>query len=566
MPASFVIGGNMKKSLVNRLCAFILSFVVLIGSCIVSVLPVHAAALPEIPALVNYILTAVGAVNIADSVVGKVSGQNLLTALSDVVQACLNDGSIYISASGDYVFNSESTAAIYETLLSDDNIDAKVISNFPNWRTYNDLGWNNLYINSDFIEYVNNFILLNDVSLLCFMQQVGSNVITACYIYDVDDYSYFLMDRVGSEVKLIPYNNNGRVSNVTANVVWSNFSGSSGTFNVSTFTDESNAIRTTLYDRSNVLESTFLSFPVSSFEYRSSVYPAFCYCNRSIVVCSNVTAGSLLYNKNSEIIYNNYYDIIPSVSETVINENNWENIYNSYVTNVNNEYQQIYESNGNVTADEIREILKDIGDRIDDIISDAGGEIIENLDDILTWLSRIYDRLDEIRLATGDNADVLAALDSLSETLNGVKADTVYLARVYALLGDILDKMGDGGSGRGYPDIVNKLPDVDNTNIMNYISTGQVIASTLQTVIPFAFVPMMQGLLHSLSAEPVTPRWEIPFTLQNQFVNVDDVVIIDFGQFEILRQIFNSLIMIGFIIWLIWFTFYLTDIIGNMLF
>lgn len=549
----------MKKSFLNRFYAVVLSLVLLFGSCLVPSFSSYAVEPLTALKIAQYFLTVTGLVNFGDGLVERVTDEQL-HSLEDVINACLSDGSIYVSSNGDYVFNSASTKAIYEELTNDASIDAKIVSNFSVWNNV----INTNYVNSTFFQQVSDARLNFSSYLELFIQYSNSSSFYTDYvILDASDVSYFNSSLYsGRFVGLTFFNSNGSAKyGVSSYSTKCTYESSGGSFsnnnlrasNLNFLQCNENLTYQILYD----------DFPVV---FYNDVIHCF-YSNRSVVVaCNNSSAGSTLVNKSSGIIYNNYYDIIPSVSQTVIEENNWENIYNSYVTNVNNEYQQIYETNGSVTAEEIRAILKDLGDRIDEIISDAGGEIIENLDDILTWLSRIYDRLDEIKNASGDNADVIAAIESVNDNLDLIKGDTLYLARLYALLGDILDKMNRGGSGRGYPDIVLDLPDIDNTNIMDYISTGQVIASTLETVLPFAYVPMLEQLLLSLSAEPVTPHWEIPFKIENSFVTIDETIVIDFEQFNTLRLVLNSLIMIGFLIFLIWFTFYLTDIVGNMLF
>lgn len=567
MPCHFFEkGGFMKKSLLNRLYAILLSFGIL--ACSVLSVPALSVCASDPVSWVNlarYILTVSGVVDIASDAVNGITGGKL-DDLVDALKAAWNGGNLYIDSNGDYVFNNESSADIYEVLTSMSSADARVVSSFPDVAA-NSEGYNPLYFSPQFIQNYDNFKLNHPYYLVFFTQHTTSSnsIVSYCGIVDISNVAFFTL-RDGSYMYF--YSASGSSINVVGSFFDCTYYPSTDSFsNSGPASRSNNSLALSPSGSSFNQEFFYFNFPSFSYDYNGYNVCAKYKASRSIVVSKSSVYGQSLYEKNSGVVYYNTYNTIPSVSSDVITNNNWENIYNSYVTNVNNEYQQIYETNGSVTAEELREILKSIGDRIDEIINDAGGEIIENLDDILIWLSRIYDRLDEIKNASGDNADVIEAIESVNDNLDLIKGDTLYLARLYALLGDILDKMNNsGGSGRGYPDIVLDLPDIDNTNIMDYISTGQVIASTLETVLPFAYVPMLEQLLLSLSAEPVTPHWEIPFKIENSFVSIDETIVIDLDQFNSLRLVLNSLIMIGFLIFLIWFTFYLTDIVGNMLF
>lgn len=555
---------KIKKKIVKRVIAFLLTLFVTAGSVIgCPAVPAQAAALPAIPALVNYVLTVMGAVSVTDNIVGKVTGDSIITRLTDAITTCLGDGSIYVSADGDYVFNSDSTAAIYEALLNDSNINAKVISSFPAWE------YNNNYVDTTFFSNLNSSMTSFGTYLVRIEQKNGGsyNIITSFAVYDISNVSYFLVgynSMLGYYLECMGSNNSPvSVSCKTSQCTYNE--GNYSNNNITSFSDSK------LYDSSasssfSSLSDFFDGFVLfGDFEFSHSLVQY--YANRSIVVAKNSSAGSSLANGASGIVYNNYYDIFPSVSQTVIEENNWENIYTSYVNEVNTEYQVSYNENGSVDADELRAILKSVGDRIAEIIEDAGGEIVENLDDIMTWLSRIYDRLGLIESGlSGSGADlstVEAYLDSIESLISSCATDLDRLQQIYVLLGQILLAINSKGGGG---DIVVGLPDVSNTDILEYISKAQVLASLLETVMPFCFVTMFGTLLNQIGVQPVTPVYHVPFTMHNTFVDIDEEVVLDFGIMQDFRDIMYHVWCIAFDILLVWLTFYLLGRVDEILF
>lgn len=589
------------KNIYNRLLAVFLGLVISFSSVIIPCFSVHAgAALPAIPALVNYVLTAVGVVEVADGIVDSIS-QGEFSNLSDLLTTLLGDGSIYINSNGDYVFNSDATKAIYETLLNDDSIDAKVVASFPDYRTYSAEGFNTSYISSDFISAVENVKLSFSGNYIgCFQQftlpngSTETNTYTYFIAFDVSNFSFFGFQKDSGSGFVRPwltsYNSNGALdtSNKSFKVVYCTYNSRTGFslepasnksyYHLPLFINRSSYPLGGMYVSNDVdflslfPEYNYVGASASSSGGNLIYYTSFLYSNRSIVISDSAVSGNSLANQNTGIVYNNFYDIIPSVSQDVIENNNWENIYNSYVTNVNNEYQTIYDDSGFVSADDLRSILKDIGDRIDDIISDAGREIIDNLEDVLSWLSRIYDRLGLIEVGLSDvyssQSDIYSVVDDLKDIVDSYSTDLARLQQIYVVLGNILTALNSGGGGSGgiNNDIVIDVPSLTSPDVLDLIDKGDILASALESVVPFCFIPFFGVLVNSLSSEPSeAPNFIIPFKLNNAMVDIDIEQEISLDWLDGVHNMYVAMWCILLIIYLVFITFKLFHFINTMI-
>lgn len=109
------------------------------------------------------------------------------------------------------------------------------------------------------------------------------------------------------------------------------------------------------------------------------------------------------------------------------------------------------------------------------------------------------------------------------------------------------------------------LPEVD---IGNVLSKAEIFANVASTVSPLSFLTVLHHILSGLAVTPPSgyaPSWEIPFQLQRQgVINIDETIDIDLAQFSYVHDILIVFEVLGFIIFLIFWTFqllhYMVDI------
>lgn len=587
----------MRKKFTSVFFSFIFAFAI-ISSSYVSTYNVQASSVAQslIDKLTYYVLTTTGALNAGINGVTQATA-TAISALQEKIADLWGNG-IYEDGAGNYVFSGTASKEILETITGSTNLNARVISSFPGITPYGGIyGSDSPYFNPNVRSKLNTYRSIYTDYLCIGSFAKGSNnfYYSGCLFVDLTNIAYIVPSSSGTDIRLFFYNDAGQ--NINCNMTYyygeysySNFSvGREGTTN-SNFADlyfnswNSSISRMTyhnIYYNENGLTTFSSSYGFDSFPFISN-NQCICWSNKSIIIGLDSAHGNVEANKQSGTFVSNTYNIIPSVKKTVIENNNWQKIYYDYTQNVNNE-SNTFISNDTLNPDILRKVMKKYNKVITDAIEDGTQDIENAISTTNEWLKKIYERLGEIsakldNLDGGDSSagsgcvwtqeDITAIKNALTRIDSNMALELAESQKIYTFLGQILTAINninvDGG--RDITTIIPIITNLPDSDVLDFIDSGDVLADLMSSVVPFCFVGFALGLSETLSSEPVTPRWVIPLRLNSTTtgLNVNEELVIDFSEYEQSGFGFiHDLLIAGqcilFILALIWLTFNLLE-------
>ena len=552
----------MKSKLKKKILTFILIFNVLTLSfvpCVNSYKVEAAATTATVASIAGYILSVLGATDmLTDGGVRAVSG-NVLDALKAKISQRIGDG-IYVDSDGNYVFSNSVSSEIYNILNSELGTDVRVISNF---------GSNEPVLNASLISSE----LINQVASVqhSYSQQGGY----ASYWFQGQrndlDYTYCMTIRsyqlayiqVGNGSGLSFKDDNLQYANVGYELDYCYYSSRSGTFS-QLYTDGGTASSFFMMPSNS---SGYYCYPLLPHwtyngncyvSYQDNTFPGFgrfsLSSNHSLIIAKNSAAANACINQTSGVVYNNSSGTIPSIKESVINNNDWSKIYNNYVTNVQTQY-----TTSDKDLKKLRQAMKTYSDNIVNVINTGNDNILQQILDTNGWLTEIYDKIDQIytyltNMQSGGggsdcpwtSAQITAMLDWL-EDIEGNTADIAGIASdvssidsttsdtytqilaMKTLLQQILSALQNGGGGSGgtplspsYTIPNTKVPwddldDLTTDNITNYVTNTQIIQGLLEDTAIFAYAVVLGDIINGLATQPQVPEFIIPFEYDSSY-------------------------------------------------
>lgn len=540
---------------------------------------VEGAAIATALSLTGYVMTAVGALDLVTAGGVRRVASNVYDSVKEKIADLMGTG-IYEDSTGNYVFSESASQEIYDLLNANPGIDARVVSDFPD-----PIYVNNLYVTPDFKSMANNVISNYGNQVL--IQSLGyrtSTMFSECYIYDISNVAYFAF--VGHDY-IYFYNASGNTISVNYTSLSQTYNFTSGVYSgISKTSSLYNSVYY-YYDGTN----EYLNFPNKFYDFysysnKNGQYSF--YCSRSLILGQNSSFGMALYSKDSGTVVNNDYNVIPSVSKSVIENNDWDSIYNSYVTNVDNQKNVYYTDSEGFDMPALRNVMKNYGDAIYSAIEEGATDISDRVNYLNSWMERIYDRVTMIYdwLSSGGSSasgsgssgnDYSAILSTLSSTLSlvltGVNDVNTNLLNIYAYFDDLLDAINNLNSGTasdGTPNITinNVAADmvaISTDGIDGFLGQTQVFTSVAKAVAPLCYLVVLSTILQGLSARPpdgYAPSWVIPFRLQKQgVIDVNEDVTVDLSGFESVHTVLIAMECLAFIIFLVFITFRLLKIV-----
>lgn len=551
----------MGKIFGKKFAAMYLATCLLAASCCIPFLRpqrVDGAATVTIGSLVGYALTAMGAVNIlTNGGVARVAG-----SVYDAIRTKISDyfgTEIYTDSNGNYVFSGTATQGLYDALSSLNNYDARVVSDF----------FDNPQVTKTVYWHPRASAWFAETTFTDFLFEAGLNTNAVsgstypiyrvvCYVYNLSNVAYmskgqngyfYFFDSLGSQIQV-----NYRFYSYFYNT-------SSGEFyNFSSSSSSSHYIASSTV--------TYMSFPDTRY-----------YSTKSLIIGQDSANGLAYYNNNSGIIVNNQFNEIPPVSSTVIENNDWDNIYNSYVTNINNQKDVYYSDSSGTDVSALRRIMKLYGDEISQAIEEGASDISDRVNYLNNWMSLIYDRVSMIydfisNGGSGSGSSSGSSSIDYTSILSAIRTDTgnidTRLINIYAYLDTIvsaINRVNTGVSIDGSPNITidhifDDIMSISVDGITGYISKGQVFTSVAKNVSPLVFFEGMGDILEGLSSPPPSgyaPSWTIPFKVRNASVglDIDEEIEIDLSGFSSVHDILIAFECLLFILFLMFFTIHM---------
>lgn len=530
---------------------------------------VEAVAISTVASIAGYVMTAMGAVNIlTNGGVSRVAG-SVYDAVKTKISDALGVG-VYEDSNGNYIFTNEVTSELYSLIDGTYTENARVVSDFP----ANDTLLSSYTTSSYANEISSKKASVSKYIELSYSFNSGTKFYNVTEIYDLYyssfyDFLYLAYAPAYNGVCFYFINrSSGSISSVS--VLCTNITQyfDSSTGNFSSVSVSSAYVRT-------LGNPNYLSFDdriVSSFPYFSN---GSIYSNRSLVIGKDVLSANNIVNKKTGTIFNNVYTEIPAVSKNVIENNDWDSIYNSYVTNVDNQKNNYFTSENGTDIDALRAVMKSYGDNIWQAIEEGVSDISDRVNYMNDWLSRIYDRIGIIydyisSSGSGGGSSSGSSIDYTS-LITAIKTDTgnidTRLINIYAYLDTIvsaINRVNTGISIDGSPNITidhifDDIMSISVDGITGYISKGQVFTSVAKNVSPLVFFEGMGDILEGLSSAPPSgyaPSWTIPFRVRNVSVglDIDEEIEIDLSGFSSVHDILIALECLLFILFLMFFT------------
>ena len=580
----------VKKSLRMAL-TFILVFTILFQSLYFK--PEKVQANPSAMAIAGYVMSIVGAIDMGTGGGVRGIGQSLRDSLAQKVSDLLGSG-IYTDSNGNYVFSGTATQQLYQTLLGSNAYNAIPVSNFPispNFEspnvTYNVSAWSD--VNSTFRSYSS--------YLLLYGQANGANVDLT--LVDTSNVAYFVISKYqGSGYNRIGinfYSKNG--SNVSTTCTrYKIYGTSNGQYNKSSGTNNGCTLYSNRYSEYTNYSSCYnnvINDYVSSDLVALQGFNYGCvWSKKTMILCTNASSGASYINKNTGVTVNNVYNQIPSVKSTVIENNNWENIYSNYVQNIqNNTETYINNDTGQIDVSELRKVMERYGQQLYDAVEQGVENIIEYVSVTNEWLDRIYQLLSEINQklddgggssgggtvsgSTVDLSTIESYLQSLNTSISAMQTQLTYIAnnlpndeqklqQIYTVLTNIynsLQNLPSGGvnnpNSDPYAPWYPKFFGIPDTDILDTINQIEIIETLLSGLVPLCYITGLGAVVNALSAEPVEPDFTIPVEFSNSFYTVDEDIEIDLTMYDDMRDVITGGIILVFMLSLGYFTIWL---------
>lgn len=421
--------------------------------------------------LFNMTMSMVGAYNWVISPDGYTSSiQKLPDTISNNVKeflaTMLNGGGIYVDESGDYVFTDEAVNGIYDALSSNSSVDARVVSNFGNFTTFSDG-----YVNAQHLVNINEIITWARTatdSSGYILQSVRYMDSRSRYIYTYlnayvlnSNFGYFSAD---DTYKIKPYTLNGASTIFKKKGCYCIYTISSGTYSTSKDSDFFSIGQFDMiqYTYDNVL-NFYNYFPnVDTLTYSNVNTNQSFYCNNSLLIAKNSFSANTLLNQQGGIQYGNLDQRV--FNKNIVENNNWENIYNNYVINVNDEASQVE----GITADQLRKIQKKYTDQIVTAIEQGMENIEETVSVTNKYLQSISVDVRNIMeylqtnggggssgggLSDEQLTQLMTVLNQILTSCNNTYSDVSILRSEVQALGDLIDP----ATGRNIMEILNSI-------------------------------------------------------------------------------------------------------------
>ena len=607
----------MRKTFRKRCAALLAAFWVLflsLSGSFLSCRDVRAAGAASVAGkIAAYFLGSVGAVDTTTGgAISTVTG-GIRDKITQAVADQLGSG-IYVDSSGDYVFSGAATTALYQALYSNsnyNNMNVRVVSDFggafPQGGLYHG---NSSYLPSDFwyltsgtggngqsvLSLYDNYV----VFLGIVRDSSNSNLIYSCsFIFELpSNFAYFAIadftsnifgifayDNTDSMLTLHGYGQMARYwgSSLDYHTRWTEcstslmFGGGLNSMGGGVWSKAADyqywGVNYTNYSPYNLYFSqsgqSYFGSNNSNGNIWNDVYQLFPFgafwSNRSLILGRNLASANGMYNrqKSPGIQVANKFYTLPSVSQTSIENNNWENIYNNYVNNVSETYNQYITDGGTVPDgeefdyDKLHDYMKNFCSNITTAINSGATDIESAVYSSNDWLRRIYLRLGDIydligSIDTGggggsggSSTDLSGVLASLSRMEGTLSNELLQMQQTYTLLGQILSAIqslntgGGGGSGGGRPlslpdaeEWVDRLDDFSMDDLLASVPFEDILLDLLKSVVPFCYLASAGALIGNLAAEPVAPVFHLPLKLNNGFIDIDDEVVIDLTYLE----------------------------------
>ena len=548
--------------------------------------------------ITGFILSCIGAVNIlSNGGVGRASSQ-AVDAVKEKVADLMGTG-IYEDSNGNYVFSGQATQDIYNALQGSQptrTVSSFQGASFMGGCTY----YNTAYLTADAVNTLNSWRSLYNDYLICINRLgVGSGTMDMngryCVIYDLSNVAYLNLSAYDSnKCWLNFYNVSGQQISVDCKTFYcsasrgitsSVYSGTSSSCSVvrnkSSFDDYDKYIcNITYYMQDNDISnpSSWSQFAYNNFPFVNYTGSGgtVCWANKSVILSTSSGAGLSKATQQEGLIIANSFNQFPTISKTVIENNDWDYIYQSYVNNVNSQSSNYYDGSS-IDTEKLLEYMQAYCNNINNAIQE-GTENIEQA--VLTsneWLQRIYQRLailQDILNNMGNygsgggsggsvwtSEDIETLLDLVDRIDSNMSLSLEEMQDIYTILGSILDAIEAGASpstpnytlpGIDVPfDEITNLPSSD---VLDAITNTQIIVRLLEDTFLFGSVFLISGALEMLSAQPVAPSFSIPVKMES-LMQVDETIDIDFADFgnsfDFIREIVGDLLCLLFILMLI---------------
>ncbi len=299
--------------------------------------------------------------------------------------------------------------------------------------------------------------------------------------------------------------------------------------------------------------------------------------------------GVLNSNKTINVYqYNNYSPTDISINMNTYNNTDYTTINNNIYNEINTEKNTYIENNTTISEEELQKIIevtiKKYMTTTDnpDSGGDSGGGSSggSNFDDstIVEWLKKIYDTLTTSDTRLELMNDILVNTQGFIKSLGeDAKEIITTLTHISDTLDELLDISDDSG-GNSIFDLIKKwfLKQLDNFNdLLNNIigtlignllkdlvdffigedgltdavlSPAKALASSAQSKFPTSIPWDVIAIVKVMSAEPETPKFEIPFVIERW--NINYTIKIDFEKYEKVADLSRNMLTITFLLFL----------------
>lgn len=485
--------------------------------------------------------------------------------MSDMVQSYMGTNQIYEDSDGNYVFSNQFTQDFYDGFSESSDYDVRVLNDFSNFDDYH----LSPYTNGTFVSNVT--ILGPSLFPKYFInsKQYSSSIneiTTIVFFFDFSDVAYIApASNVSSVMALNFYDSAGNNISIDSMYFQCVYNAVSGTFTNNNARNHYNSFTTRPKNSNDNLYASDIFLQAPSY---------FWFSNHAVLLAKYVTDG-IGYVKNQDNLqyyYDNSYSTFAPVSKDVINNNDWETIYNNYVNNVNENY------NSDMTVDDLRDLMRQYTGVIQSAIDSGATDIMERVTTSNGWLRRIYERLGVIydllygggsgsgsgSGSGGSGTDYSTILGSINTVLGTISGHTASLDSTLLLVYAYLQQVRNNVNVDGYPlmdleNISHDLITLPTAEVGTVISKAQLFANAAASVSPLCFLAVIHHILEGLSADlppGYAPSWTIPFRYQRDgFINLDYSITIDMAQFSSVHDILIIFECLAFIIFLIMWTY-----------
>lgn len=405
---------NIVKKLTSIILCMLVIFQLMSLSVMASDTPVDSD-LPIKEKIFDYVISSLGVIKRGVDSMISIGGDPFSNWLKDKINQSYGEDGIYLDGDGNYIFSNRFTQDVLNKLQESNGYKYRIIDNFNYYDNligspYTTTGYASKYadlISLGVNEFENKFLIVVYQKYNPNAPARESRVYTKAYLYDMRNVVSICLENVSHSqtyyywFHLKDKNNNNlwvKTYEFTDSILGNGTMSTDSIYSTTEYTVE---FFNSTTDNMIYVNDVFNSFPYRQQNTTSGGFNLFNgFSHNSILLFKDVTSYNAYINDDglNKIYYDNSINIINPVSQTVLQNNNWNTIYNNQVKIINKNY--IEDGGKTLTKEQVQKIISKQTVKVTEAIENG----VENIEESIS-VSNAY--LEKISSNTSDIINIL---------------------------------------------------------------------------------------------------------------------------------------------------------------